>query len=89
MKKRWKEKEWKGKFMVAVCVITVIVTALLFLLVVLNEEKKSEKRWNNGICSECNIGHYEFIQAVGHLTETTYIYECDNCGHKNGNRLCP
>lgn len=79
--KEWKEAHNDLIFMVTILAITIIVTALLFLLV-RNDEKKSERRWSNGICSGCNIGHYELIQAVGHRTTTTYIYECDNCGHK-------
>jgi len=35
-------------------------------------------KWNNGHCS-CG-GNWEYVQAVGHYSSTTYMYECDKCG---------
>ena len=34
---------------------------------------------NDGICKECG-GQYEFVQAVGHKFDTSYIYKCNKCG---------
>ena len=34
---------------------------------------------SNGICTECG-GQYEFVQAVGHKYDTSYIYKCNECG---------
>ena len=33
---------------------------------------------NDGIC-KCG-GQYEFVQAVGHKFDTSYIYKCNKCG---------
>ena len=41
-------------------------------------ESKIVDEYNGGICKTCG-GHYEYLQAVGHLGETAYIYVCDGC----------
>lgn len=33
---------------------------------------------HDGIC-KCG-GQYEFVQAVGHKFDTSYIYKCNKCG---------
>lgn len=43
-------------------------------------KQESEEKYNNGYCP-CG-GHYEYVEAVGHRGNTTYIYSCDKCGHK-------
>ena len=37
-----------------------------------------EPQHNNGVC-KCG-GQYEFVQAVGHKFDTSYIYKCNECG---------
>lgn len=37
--------------------------------------------WNNGICDICDEGRWEFVQAVGHKSSTSYLYKCDHCGY--------
>ncbi len=37
------------------------------------------KIYNNGICKECQIGHYIYKDASGDVGERSYRYECDNC----------
>ena len=34
---------------------------------------------HDGICTKCG-GQYEFVQAVGHKFDTSYIYKCNKCG---------
>ena len=60
-----------------------LIFGVLFLFITLApiaEKQKAESPKLNGICKDCNIGHYQFVQAVGHRGPTTYIVECDNCG---------
>jgi hypothetical protein len=36
--------------------------------------------WNNGVCSNCGNGHYQFIDSyTRYYYFPRYIYECDNC----------
>ena len=42
-----------------------------------------EKIWNDGYCTECNEGNWEYEEAVGHRSGTTYIYVCDECGTRH------
>ena len=43
--------------------------------------KNDDKLWNNGHCDVCG-GTWEYEQAVGHRTSTSYIYVCENCGKR-------
>ena len=45
----------------------------------IEREHAIQNKWNDGICTECG-GDYEFFQAVGHGSSTSYIYKCDSCG---------
>ncbi len=38
----------------------------------------NDLKWNDGHCS-CG-GNWNYVQAVGHYSSTTYLYECDKCG---------
>ena len=61
-----------------------LIFGVLFLFITLApiaEKQKAESPKLNGVCKECNIGRYQFIQAVGHRGPTTYIVKCDNCGN--------
>ena len=42
-------------------------------------EKKELKMWNNGYCTCGEPWVYE--QAVGHKSETRFMYHCDNCNN--------
>jgi len=43
--------------------------------------KHDDKLWNGGHCDNCG-GTWEYEQAVGHRTSTSYIYVCKNCGKR-------
>ena len=51
----------------------------------IQEADSDIKTWNNGICTECGDGHYEFISASSHgrgaSTTDYYYYKCDSCGN--------
>jgi hypothetical protein len=79
-----KDIEEFDKFMDGFAKLFAFILALgvlfLFILASMAGKQKAESPKLNGICKECNIGHYQFIQAVGHRGPTTYIVKCDNCG---------
>lgn len=58
-----------------VCYLVILIKFFFFT-------PSNETRYNNGICSECNVGHYVYSEAVGHQLGSTYIYTCDSCGRK-------
>lgn len=64
---------------VVVAVIIAIAAGLVFLVDVA-EDNHDDKLWNNGHC-ECG-GTWEYEQAVGHRSTTSYIYICDKCGKR-------
>lgn len=35
--------------------------------------------WNDGVCRNCNT-EWVYVDAVGHLRHTSYIYVCPSCG---------
>ena len=39
------------------------------------------KLWNDGHCDVCG-GTWEYEQAVGHRSSTSYIYVCTECGKR-------
>jgi len=41
---------------------------------------KEDKLWNGGRCI-CG-GTWEYEQAVGHRSDTSYIYVCNDCGKR-------
>lgn len=43
--------------------------------------KHDEKLWNDGHCDICG-GAWEYEQAVGHRSSTSYIYVCEDCGKR-------
>ena len=43
--------------------------------------------WNNGICSQCQEGHYHFINGGGYGSR--YYYQCDNCDYVISFATCP
>lgn len=62
-------------------ILAIFILAIgVLLLCVKCAKQNSEAKYNNGYCS-CG-GHYEYVESVGHMYNTTYIYYCDKCGHK-------
>ena len=64
----------------AFVIIILLFSLLIGLGAIVNnyENKEAIKLYNNGICSKCG-GTYYYSQAVGHKSETYYIYICDTC----------
>ena len=72
------------KMIGSVILIIVIVVGMVLGIGYLGlkaERETDNKVWNNGICIECEKGHYQYKEAVGHKSSTSFLYECDNCGH--------
>ena len=51
---------------------------ILFVIIAVICIISDKPQHNNGIC-KCG-GQYEFVQAVGHKFDTSYIYKCNECG---------
>lgn len=62
---------------ITVCTIAIVI--LLSLGGALAMSKVDSNKWNNGICAECETGHYKYSTSVGRYS--THIYTCDNCDH--------
>lgn len=66
-------------------IITTIVVVLLFAAALFGvnkaQIKHDDKLWNDGHCDVCG-GTWEYEQAVGHRSSTSYIYICDGCGKR-------
>lgn len=56
-----------------------ILVGVIFLYSIA-ENSHDDRVWNNGHC-ECG-GTWEYEQAVGHKSSTSYIYVCDKCGER-------
>lgn len=65
--------------------VTVVLTILLFFgiytFVSSTISARDDKIWNNGHCDVCG-GTWQYEQAVGHRSSTTYIYVCKGCGKR-------
>lgn len=65
-------------------IVSIIVIVLLFIAfffgVYMMSIHSDEERWNDGHC-DCG-GIWEYEQAVGHRSSTSYIYVCGNCGRR-------
>jgi hypothetical protein len=66
-------------------IIGIVVIIVLFIVFfgVINTAMtiKEDKLWNGGHCSICG-GTWEYEQAVGHRSATSYIYVCSGCGKR-------
>ncbi len=62
--------------------IIVIILALAALIFGINKAsiKHDNKLWNDGHCA-CG-GTWQYEQAVGHRSDTSYIYVCEDCGKR-------
>lgn len=65
-------------------IISIIVVLSLFAAFLFGVGKASikydEKLWNDGHCV-CG-GTWKYEQAVGHMSSTSYIYVCEDCGER-------
>ena len=66
-------------------IIFTSIIASLFSFGIIQEADSDIKAWNEGVCTECGDGHYEFISAssrgIGASTTNYYYYKCDSCGN--------
>lgn len=66
-------------------IIGIIMTISLFTAFLFGVHaaaaRRDDKRWNDGHCDICG-GTWEYEQAVGHRTSTSYIYVCTGCGKR-------
>ncbi len=66
---------------IIVIIVTILLCAAFLFGVYKIGTKHDEKLWNNGYCDVCG-GTWEYEQAVGHRSETSYIYVCHGCGKR-------
>ena len=57
----------------------IIIAIIAFFVGISIIAIKCKPQHNKDTCLNCG-GHYEFIQAVGHQLDTSYIYKCNKCG---------
>lgn len=61
-------------------ILSLVFTVGLVMYLAKDSSSQYSAEWNNGYC-ECG-GHWEYEQAVGHQTRTSYIYRCNECGKR-------
>ena len=65
--------------------MSIIVAVLLVAAIIFGAYRASVKHdnklWNDGHCDVCG-GTWQYEQAVGHRSATSYIYVCDKCGKR-------
>ena len=64
-----------------IALVFVALFGIAFFAVYVVSENHDDKLWNNGRCNVCG-GTFEYEQAVGHRSSTSYIYVCDGCGKR-------
>lgn len=66
-------------------IMSIIVVVSLVVVIIFGVSKAGikhdEKLWNDGHCDICG-GTWEYEQAVGHRSSTSYIYVCEDCGKR-------
>lgn len=66
-------------------IIMIIAIVLLFVAFFFGITKAiishEDKLWNGGHCNICGRA-WEYEQAVGHRSSTSYIYVCRKCGKR-------
>ena len=76
------KKKWL-KALVFIITTSIIASLLSFGLI--QEADSDINTWNEGVCTECENGHYEFISASsrgsGAGITNYYYYKCDSCGN--------
>lgn len=65
---------------ITILVIVLLVVTFAFFVFKLSVEQDN-KKWNGGHCDVCG-GTWEYEQAVGHRSSTSYIYVCEKCGKR-------
>lgn len=78
MRKLTNKKGQIDLFWIMLLIFLAVIFGLL-LLISLVEKGTNNARWNNGYCPDCET-KWRYIQAVGHRSDTKYIWVCDKCG---------
>lgn len=69
----------KKCFMELLKVLLLFLTLIvIFILIAVAIHKCDERKYNNGVCTKCEKGHYVFTAATD---RKVYYYTCDECGH--------
>ena len=58
--------------LLTIAIMIGVIIGLTFLV-----HKADEKTWNNGYCTECDDGKYEFVN----YDFRGCAYQCNKCGH--------
>ena len=65
---------------ISIIVIVLLFFTLFFVVYTLSIDHDN-RLWNDGQCNICG-GSWEYEQAVGHRSSTSYIYICEKCGKR-------
>lgn len=77
-----KVKEFFADYaMVFLVILMTVVVGIIFGKCEAHQEEKERDLYNNGICTECENGHYFFSGVSGRKSERMYYYTCDKCDH--------
>ena len=60
---------------------TALIISISLVIILILGIAIQVKMYNNGNCTRCEKGHYEYVCSSGHKNNTFYTYQCDNCGH--------
>lgn len=60
---------------IILCIIAIIGVCILYYY----SSPEYVNGWNDGVCRNCNT-EWVYVDAVGHLRQTSYIYVCPSCG---------
>ena len=63
-----------------IIIMVLLFAAFLFFVFTLSVDHDN-KLWNDGHCNVCGSS-WEYEQAVGHRSYTSYIYVCRKCGKR-------
>ena len=70
------DKWWR----VVIAYVLGIVISFALVYTIQGQHQGDLKRYNNGVCTECQ-GTLEFVTASkSRWGDTTYYYQCDQCG---------
>lgn len=81
-KERRKENIFAAKLIgIPILIFTILIGGIIWCNN--QREKQSHNLWNDGKCSQCESGHYEFYYTFRDRYDCRmhYFYKCDKCGH--------
>lgn len=70
---------------IVIGVVSVVISVAIICAILFGAYKVTtaydDKLWNGGHCDICG-GSWQYEQAVGHRSSTSYIYICPDCGKR-------